>query len=362
MWKILCMLAIVCLAACKKNVNDDIEEAISRNHTTGEILAVANNQSAALAVPNYTVSTIDELVAALKVAGRGQTIYISDNAVINCNGLTKSLYLPAGITLASGLRFDANFSASASPGAKLYLGTATLTSLLRVLGDSVTIRGLRIHGPDRNIEGTQPISCGIKVVDYNKLTIDNCEIAGWSYAGINFFNSKAGMVTNSYIHHNRRTGLGFGILLDSAAEVVADRNLLDNNRHCIAGSGHRTQSYEIRNSILRMTEAYPYNWSLCDMHGESEMRNGATFPNSSYAGKKIWIHHNSIRNSTKPAIVIRGIPLERSLIEHNTFDHASVDKAIVQYLPKTYTKTTSHQFILPPFNNITVTNNAWLNR
>jgi hypothetical protein len=362
MRKLWCFTLVVCLAACKKNVDEEIVAELSQKYNTGESLAMINAGAAALATANYTVSTVEQLVAALKTATRGQKIYIADNAVLNCSGLTKSLYIPAGITLESGLRFDANFSSGSTMGAKLYLPTATLSSLLRILGDSVTIRGLKIHGPDRNIDGTSPISCGVKVVDYRALTVDNCEIAGWSYAGVNFINSKAGKVTNSYIHHNRRNGIGYGISLDSAAELVADRNLMDNNRHCIAGSGHRTQSYEIKNSILRMTEAYPYNSSLLDMHGESEMRNGTTYPNSTYAGKKVWIHHNSIRNSAKAAIVIRGIPLEQSRIEYNTFDHASVDKAVVQYLPKTYTKTGSHQFILAPFNNMVVLNNYYMNR
>jgi len=360
MRKILPLMAVVCLAACKKTiVNEGIPSPVSNSVVSKAEDAIV---SASSTQANYSVSTVDELVAALKVATKGQTIYITDNAVINCTKLTKSLYIPAGVTLASGLRFDQNFSSSASSGARLYIDAPTLTSLLRVLGDSVTIRGLKIYGPDRTIDGTQPISCGIKVVDYQGLTVDNCEITGWSYAGINFFNSKAGKVTNSYIHHNRRTGLGYGILLDSAADVVADRNLFDNNRHCIAGSGHRTQSYEIKNSILRMTEPYPYNSSLCDMHGESEMRNGTTYPNSAYAGMKIWIHHNSIRYGLKPAIVIRGIPAVQSYIQYNTFDHASVDKAVTQYLPSTYTKTGSHLFILPPFNNIVVTNNTYLNK
>ncbi len=359
MRKILTLMAVVCLVACRKTIlNEGIPSSVSDSLAVGG----ADRVSAASTPAAYTVSTVDQLVSALKLVTRGETIYITDNAVINCNNLTKSLYIPAGVTLASGLRFDQNFSSSGSSGAKLYLSTPTLTSLVRILGDSVTIRGLKIHGPDRTVNGTQPISCGIKVVDFKGLTVDNCEIAGWSYAGINFFNSKAGKVTNSYIHHNRRNALGYGILLDSAADIVADRNLLDNNRHCIAGSGHRTQSYEIKNSILRMTEPYPYNSSLCDMHGESEMRNSTTYPNSAYAGGKISIHHNSIRYGSKPAIVIRGIPLVQSYIQYNTFDHASVDKAVVQYLPSTYTKTGSHLFILPPFNNLVVTNNTYLNR
>lgn len=357
MWKMLSLMAIVCLVACQKTVIEEKDRLISEKST-----ALASSTTTAAAQSTITVNTVDELVAALKIVKRGQTIYIGNNAVLNCSGLTKSLYIPAGVTLASGLRFDQNFSSAASPGARLYLGTSTLSSLIRILGDSVTIRGLKIHGPDRNIDGTQPITCGIKVVDFSHLTVDHCEIAGWSYAGINFFNSKAGRVSNSYIHHNRRNGLGSGILLDSATDLVADRNLMDNNRHCIAGSGHRTQSYEVKNSILRMTEAYPYNWSLLDMHGECEMRNGTTFPNSAYAGKKVWIHHNSIRSGSKPAIVIRGIPITQSQIQYNTFDHASVDKAVIQYLPKMYTKTAGHQFILPPFNNLLVTNNVFMNR
>lgn len=360
MRKILLLAPLVCLVACKKNVVDPGSSPLVEKPTP-EVMMTSANASALSAQANINVSTLEGLVSALKVATRGQTIYIADNATINCNSLTKSLYIPAGVTLASGLRFDQNFSTAGTSGARLYLSTA-FSSLLRVTGDSVTIRGLKIHGPDRNIDGTQPISCGIKVVDNKALTVDHCEIAGWTYAGINFLNSKFGKVSNSYIHHNRRKGIGYGIMLDSAAEVVADRNLFDNNRHCIAGSGHRTQSYEVKNSILRMTEPYPYNSSLFDMHGECEMRDGTTYPTSTYAGRKIWIHHNSIRYSLKPAIVIRGIPAMTSYIEYNTFDHASIDKAVVQYIPNTYTRTSGHQFIPPPFDKLVVVNNAYMNR
>jgi hypothetical protein len=155
------------------------------------------------------VSTGSQLATALSTASSGDIIYIDDAADINMTALTLPLEVPGGVTLASG-RGKIN-NGVVSTGARLY-GTAPGKSYLKVMGNNVRFTGLYLDGGDYNI-GTDPyipaITTGIEALLYPTTEVDNNEIKGFSYGGVSI---NDGYVHHNYIHLNRRTGLGYGIV------------------------------------------------------------------------------------------------------------------------------------------------------
>ena len=185
--------------------------------------------------------------------------------------------------------------------------------------------GLRIIGPDTAI-GSEPydppVSRGIAAEEVDNLQVDHCDLAGWPHAAILFSYSERGYVHHNDIHHNRRTGLGYGVVLVAETHVLIERNTFDYNRHAIAGTGKPKVGYEARYNFVGPNR----NGHAFDMHGENE----ASANGSPYAGDRIDIHHNTFLGTSAAAIVIRGKPKVGAFLEHNCFAHASASAAYKQ--------------------------------
>lgn len=168
---------------------------------------------------------------------------------------------------------------------------------------------LRYNKENRTTKGVYqyPITKGIHVLG-NDVVIDNCEISGFSHAGIFAEGSKNLVVKNSFIHHNRRWGLGYGIALHKDATALIRNTDFDYNRHSIAGSGSPGQSYEaLYNLFGSHHEASPL-----DMHGGKDRGDGTQI-----AGHTINIHHNIIHETKWPIFIHRGIAQNKVIIEYN---------------------------------------------
>ena len=275
---------------------------------------------------DYNVKTLAELRAALEKAKAGQVVYIDDAAEIDVTNSEK-IVMPAGVTVASG-RGKAD-----SQGALLHSSNLATSPLFAVGGEGVRVTGLRLRGPDqqRRTEQMQKLhkegkyysianSDGI-ICSHTGLEVDNCEIWGWSHAGVFL---KAGAtkahVHHNYMHHNQRSGLGYGVCLDQS-DAVIEANLFDWCRHHIAGTGRPGTSYEARyNLVLENANGHSF-----DMHGGADRKDGTDI-----AGDVISIHHNTFKATSVRAIVIRGKPTETVDIHHNWFLHSGPEKAIAQ--------------------------------
>jgi len=302
---------------------------------------------------DYIVRNKADLIKCLKLAKEGEVVYVDNNASINLTG-TKRLIIPSGVTLASGR------GVNGSKGGILYTTTNGTVPLLVAGGPNVSIIGLRIKGPDtgiyangkdafagkstaekkkdrlklyrQNMYGV-PISEGIQN-RYKGFQIKNCEVFGWTHAAIKI--AKGGddaRISNNYIHHNQRYGLGYGVVVDGATAII-EGNLFDYNRHSVAGTGRMGSGYEISNNIFK--ENNNTTWAI-DMHGGADRKDGTNL-----AGTKLLVHNNIIRlKGSALAFVIRGVPSEVAKVYDNEIIY--VDKkntTSVSSTPKSIPKST----------------------
>jgi hypothetical protein len=130
--------------------------------------------------------------------------------------------------------------------------------------------------------------------------IDNNQIWGFAHSAVGGGSNIH--VHHNYIHHNSRTGLGYGVT--AADDSIIEYNHFNHNRHSVAGSGD--ESYTARYNYVG-----PRSIShIFDMHEPG--------------GETIKIHHNTVRaveqdddNKNTPAVTIRGTPSDVADIHHN---------------------------------------------
>ena len=282
---------------------------------------------------DYAVKNLDELLEALSKAKAGQTIFIPADTVID---LTARIYIeelalnvPEGVTLAG------DRGHSGSEGALLISDALKTPVMIRANGPDVHITGLRIQGPNpkRYLEhhrrsfgegggGHQyyykfPTSNGI-TTKYPRLEVDNCEISGFSHAGVYLMTAGGHHIHHNYIHHCQYQGLGYGVCHNTASSLI-EYNLFNWNRHSIAGTGRPGNSYVARHNVeLRISLSHCF-----DMHGGRDRKDGTDI-----AGTSIEIYYNTFRAPQTP-VVIRGVPQEKCEVHHNWFvKHSEPSQAV----------------------------------
>jgi len=282
---------------------------------------------------HYTVKDLDTLLEALSKASAGETVFIPGEIVID---MTARIYIeqlvldvPEGVTLAG------NRGYGGSKGALLTSDTLKTPAMIRTGGPNVRITGLRIQGPNpkRYLEHHRrsfgegggghkyyyklPTSNGI-TTRYSHLEVDNCEISGFSHAGVYLFTAEEHHIHHNYIHHCQYQGLGYGVCHNTASSLI-EYNLFDWNRHSIAGTGRPGNSYVARHNI-----ELGASLSHCfDMHGGRDRKDGTDI-----AGTSIEIYNNTFR-ARKIPVVIRGVPEEKCEVHHNWFvRHNEVRQAV----------------------------------
>jgi len=279
------------------------------------------------------ISHLDELIEALAGARSGDTIYVAGDAVIECTERIHVeelvLELPGGVTLASDRGIDD------APGGLIRSDSFTTRPLIRTTGAAARLTGIRLQGPNprrclehhsrafREGHGGHdyyyrfPTSIGIDAA-HPRLRVDNCELAGWSHSAVHLIRGSGHVVQHNFIHHNQYQGLGYGVCHD-VAESLIEGNLFDANRHSIAGTGRGGSGYEARHNVeLGRTLSHCF-----DMHGGRDRKDG-----TDVAGGWMHVHHNTFRAAGRCAIVIRGTPEDKAVVERNWFRHKTERGAI----------------------------------
>ena len=296
------------------------------------------------------VTRVDDrasLEAALSSATNGDVVWVESDARIDLTG-APVVCIPAGVTLASDRGIEGR------PGGLIYVETTVSQDTLRACGDDVRVSGLRLYGhestqcPDEwlssghsactgdiagdvNCRDCMPRSRGIRALDVDRLEVDNCELAGWTYGAIELIRSHDNLVHHNEIHHNQRQGLGYGVVesgIANDADVLITFNRFDYNRHSVAGSGGIGQSYEARDNLV-LEHA---NGHVFDMHGISESSSWveSTHGPIDVAGTNLNIHRNTVLTTSAAALVVRGRPTEGAWFYDNCLAAGSASSAARQ--------------------------------
>lgn len=284
------------------------------------------------------VSTAPELIDALAAAQSGDIVYVADDARIDLTDHGDHC-IPGGVWLAGGRGING------AAGGLLYAQQA-LRPMLKTCGDSIRVTGLRFLGNDPNqcppeypnncpqADNTGGVNCrdctspsiGVIVENATDIEFDNNEMAGWAHAAIYARNTTDLHIHHNDIHHTQRQGLGYGVVLmrggSDVVDTLVEHNRFDYNRHAIAGSGERGQSYIARNNLVERHA----NGHVFDMHGSNENVDDGT----QWAGTHIEIYDNTVLVDDQYTMVIRGRPEEGAWLYDNCLAPSGPDTAALQ--------------------------------
>lgn len=269
---------------------------------------------------DYTVTDTASLVNALKTAKSGETVFIPSGVKIGIAGLT--LTVPEGVTLASD-RGRVLEDGTVSAGGMIYVATRQTECL--VLSQNSVFTGITLAGADTERHMTHLQrglnSAGNSYTDYyyslilsrglvvrgEGVTVSNCEISGFSEAGVLVEGFKGAKISHCYIHHNQRNGFGYGVTLYRESEVEIYGNLFNFDRHAIAADGSAGSSYYAHDNIHMGTAIY----HIFDAHGGADRGDG-----TDVACDKVEMLNNVFLSDKLP-YKKRGTPTEYSLFKHN---------------------------------------------
>ncbi len=335
--------------AVTRDRRDDAYGAL--HNPTGRPIGGGSGYGAWVARPAAPVRTATELRAALAAARAGDVVYVADDASIDLSRrdhrddascTTFGLDIPAGVTLASGR------GRSGSSGALLYTSTMDKCALLRTRGNA-RITGLRLRGPDPNVEQGDPALCGKEAsgiqATYRQLSrfdieVDNNELSAWPGAAVSGDNVIGLHVHHNHVHHNRRQehdgtckkdgerweyGLGYGVSMNRGYALVEGNNF-DNNRHDVASRGEPGAQYEARYNVVGLGGIQ----HSFDVHGGADRDTCDAEAGTSIAGTFVVIHHNTVLQTSKPVVHVRGIPLRGAWIYKNQVRHTTAAAAFKQ--------------------------------
>ena len=290
------------------------------------------------------VSTRQELVDAI-ATGR-KCIFVRNEAKIDLaeGGPTPGappgivLYIPEGVSL-EGARSSTN------PGGLLYMshkldGIAAMLSL----GANTRVTGLRLYGYNPvDTKDRQDGTSAIRIDGVDGVAVDRNEISGWPNSGVEVLavptvRGTAGRIriSRNYIHNNVQCGAGYGVVIGQAGYAHVDRNVFNFNRHDVADDGLPHTGYIADfNFILTGGPTCNgfYNQHF-DMHGTG---GNGTSHDGGTAGEYLEITRNTIRGAqsyaflgrlTRPALELRGTPVDRAIFSGNAVAHADEAEAV----------------------------------
>ncbi len=272
---------------------------------------------------DLTATDLDTLLEALAQAKAGQTVFIPAETTID---LTARIYIeqlvleiPEGVTLAG------NRGHRGSAGALLTSDALKTPVMIRAAGPDVRVTGLRLQGPNpkRYLDHHRrsfgpggdrhsyyyklPTSDGIGT-KHDRLEVDNCDISGFSHAGVDLNLGAGHHIHHNHIHHCQYQGLGYGVCHGTASSLV-EFNHFNWNRHSLAGTGRPGVGYVARHNVeLGVSLSHCF-----DMHGGRDRKDGTDI-----AGTSIEIYNNTFGAPQTP-VVIRGVPQETCDVHHNWF-------------------------------------------
>jgi len=278
---------------------------------TGNPIGGGEGYEPILTSGDFTVTTRDELLAALGQAQPGQVIFLPDGVEIDLTG-DRNVAIPAGVTLAGTRGLDG------SPGARIFTTMREGHTLMVSGGDEIRLTGLRFEGAFGGTERVADHSSFLSIRHYGA-EVDNCEISAFNVAGIGVSNSALGVrIHHNFLHHIQRSGYGYPVSTNASdLQVIANR--FDYCRHAIASSGTPGAGYEAGWNLVGPNEI----GHSFDMHGGRDRGD-----NTDIAGDWMHVHHNTFLGEAR-SVVIRGVPSQHALIHNNWFVRGTPAESVV---------------------------------
>ncbi len=306
----LCVTLVLALL-CPVLGADEAEETFGcEANPTGNPIGGGEGYTDIFTSGDFTVTTKEELLAALKNAKAGQVIFVPDGVVIDLTG-ERNIAIPSAVTLA-GTR-----GLNGSAGARIFTTLRQSHVLMVTAGEEVRITGLRFEGAYGGREKVAEHS-GFLGISHWGCEVDNCEIYNFNVRGIG-----VGVATNNiqihhnYIHHCQRSGYGYGVSTGSS-DIHIIANKFDFCRHHIASGGLPGSGYEAAWNFIG-PDASSHHF---DMHGGRDRGD-----NTDIAGDWMHIHHNTFQGKAR-SVVIRGVPSQGAQVHHNWFA-LPVEKTVI---------------------------------
>ncbi len=297
-----CVMVLALVMVCSPfGLTEEPEETFGcEANATGNPIGGGEGYSDIFTKGDFTVTTKEELLAALKEARAGQVIFVPDGVEIDLTGQQR-IAIPQGVTLA-GTR-----GLNGSAGARIFTTWRKSHGLMYAAGREVRITGLRFEGAYGGTEKVADHSSFCSLGHY-RCEIDNCEVYNFNVVGIGVGGLDV-HVHHNHIHHCQRSGYGYGVATNGTnARIIA--NKFNACRHHIASGGAPGSGYEAAWNLIG-PEATSHHF---DMHGGRDRGD-----NTDIAGDWLHIHHNTFENTTRQSIVIRGVPSQGAEIHHNWF-------------------------------------------
>jgi hypothetical protein len=246
-----------------------------------------------------TVTTTSQFTQALDDAATGGNlkIFIPSNITLQLLGAPNSYTIPYGVTIFS------DRGVNGSLGGKLKYAeydNGTTSFVINNVESYVTLSGLRIEGPSGEADPSLNfLAYGFKQSNGTAFKVFNNDISAWPGAAIAIDKSDEAEVKYNYIHDNRRSQRGYGVVVQGG-NAIADinYNLFNNNRHSIAGSGKAGEEWYANYNV----QLAGSNGHAFDMHkfGSNGGKHVEAHSNLFLIGSTCWGH--------REAFNIRGIP------------------------------------------------------
>ncbi len=313
------------------------------------------------ATATYVVTTLAQfkshMVGGSQPAKAGEIVFVPSGTTINFNG-NSVVTIPAGVIIASDRGYNGHTGAilkkSVSKG-------GWTDAMLTAGGNNVRITGIILEGEMKPQDDTSVSESyylkGVTDFGYSGFVVDNCEVRGWSYAGI-FVDgcptSGRPWIHHNYIHHNQARGEGYGVNVNGG-DLLTEANIFDYNRHSITGGGLVGEKYEFRYNIH-----LGHGMCIGGVHVDVHENEHYASDRVACAGTYYLIHHNTVKQGSgtnqQAFVHIRDVPqkgayIYNNLINTNWGSGSNRDGAqLVIYQTPNY----SHYF-----GRVYATNNMW---
>jgi hypothetical protein len=272
----------------------DEETTTSSQEPLGGGSAYGNTVSQSEA--DVVVRTRSELDSALSSASAGDVVFVPGGEQISLGN--RRYDIPDGVTLASSR------GVNGSSGALLY--TDSEPWKLLTIDGSGRLTGVRLRGPHPGDDMSKD-SSGTGVQTYGGSEVDNCDIWGFSYAGVRVAGGDGAHVHHCVIRENNTGGIGYGVAAESGTPTI-EYNYFNFNRHSVKSAGDNP------GYVARYNHFGPKSTGgVIDVHKP--------------AGVNLEVHHNIVEpvESTSghrdplQSIQIRGTPEEAYDVHDNWF-------------------------------------------